>query len=151
MLVLVELARRKQAPRRNQRFLQLIDDGGLADTGVSGNEYQLRRATAHHTLEGGEQSVDLVGSPVQFLWNHQPVWRVALARLEFVNAASSLPFSKAAPKITLHAARSLIPLLSSLGKQLHDDCRDSAGPMPHPHARGHRLPRNVAVHPLHGI
>src|SRR4051794_3039834 len=76
MLVLVELARRKQAPRRNQRFLELIDDGGLADTGVSGNEYQLRRATAHDTLEGGEQSIDLVGSPVQFLWNHQPVWRV---------------------------------------------------------------------------
>src|SRR4051812_6100633 len=151
MLVLVELARRKQASRRNQRFMELIDDGGLADTGVSGNEYQLRRATADDTLEGGEQNIDLAGSPVQFLWNHQPVWRVVLARLEFVNAAPSLPFSKAAPKITFNAARGLVPLLGSLGKQLHDDCRDSAGHMPHPHPRRHRLPRNVAVHPFHGI
>src|SRR6267142_3307287 len=32
-LVLVELARRKKAARRNQRFLQLIDDRGFADAG----------------------------------------------------------------------------------------------------------------------
>src|SRR4051812_12397794 len=106
--------------------MELIDDGGLADTRVSGNEDQLRRATAYDTLEGGEQDIDLVRSPVQFLWNHQPVWRVVLARLEFVNAAPSLPLSKAAPKITLNTARGLISLLRSLGKQLHDDCRDSA-------------------------
>ena len=42
-LVLVELAGGKKAARRNKRLVQLIDDGGLADTGISGNEHQLRR------------------------------------------------------------------------------------------------------------
>src|SRR5262245_45680072 len=32
-LVLVELARGKQATRRHQRFVQLMDDGGFADAG----------------------------------------------------------------------------------------------------------------------
>ena len=43
-LVLVELAGCEKAARRNKRLVQLIDDGGLADPGIAGNQHQLRRA-----------------------------------------------------------------------------------------------------------
>src|SRR5262249_47292130 len=66
-LVLVELARGKQAAGRNQRFMKLIDDGGLANTGVAGNEHQLRLAAGYNAGEGGKQGVDFACSHVQFL------------------------------------------------------------------------------------
>src|SRR5262245_25761609 len=66
-LVLVELARRKKATRTNQRFMQLIDDGGFADSGIAGNQHQLRPGTGYDTIEGGKQRLDLARSPVQFL------------------------------------------------------------------------------------
>src|SRR5262249_37065834 len=43
-LVLVELARGKQAARRHQYPVQLVYDRGLADPGVAGHKYQLWRA-----------------------------------------------------------------------------------------------------------
>src|SRR5208337_4636106 len=42
--VLVELARGEQSPRRHKRLVQLIDDRGLADAGIAGDQNQLRRA-----------------------------------------------------------------------------------------------------------
>ena len=44
--------------------MELIDDGGLADTGVSRNEHQLRRAALDDAIEGGEQGLDLARPPV---------------------------------------------------------------------------------------
>ena len=78
--------------------MELIDDGRLADAGISGDEHQLRRAARYDALEGGEQGIDLARSAVQFFGNQQPVWRVVFAKREFVDAALSFPFSKAAPK-----------------------------------------------------
>src|SRR5262245_58435957 len=66
-LVLVELARGKQAAGRNERFMEFIHDGGLANTGVAGNEHQLRLAAGYNVVEGGKQGVDFACSPVQFL------------------------------------------------------------------------------------
>ena len=43
-LVLVELAGGEKAARRHQHLVQLIDDGGLADAGIAGDQHQLRRA-----------------------------------------------------------------------------------------------------------
>ena len=77
-LVLVELARCKQAARRNQHLVQLVDDRGLADAGIAGDQHQLRRAAGHDAVEGGEQGVDLALPPVQLLGNQQPVRRVVL-------------------------------------------------------------------------
>src|SRR5262249_23014445 len=51
-LVLVELAGRKKAAGRNKHFMELIYDGGLADTRVSGNEHQLRPPAGYDTIEG---------------------------------------------------------------------------------------------------
>src|SRR5215813_7416728 len=68
-LVLIELARCKKATRRNQRFVQLIDDGGFADSGIAGNQHQLGPATGYHTIKRSKQGLDLALSPVQFLRN----------------------------------------------------------------------------------
>src|SRR5882672_7010189 len=106
--------------------MQLMDDGGLADPGVSANEHQLRLAPGYDAVKSREQRVDFRFSPVQFLWNQQPIRRVMFAKREFVDAMLRFPFSKTAPKITLEASRCLIALLSRLGEQLHDDCRNRA-------------------------
>ena len=102
-------------------------------------------------VEGGEQGLDLALSPVQLLGDQQPVRRVVLAEREVVDAASSLPFGKAAPQIALDAGRGLVALLGGLGEQLHDDRRDRRRDTLQPLAGRHRLPGDVAVHPLHRI
>ena len=66
-LVLIELARREQAARRHEHLVQLIDDGGLADAGIAGDQHQLRSAALDDAVEGGEQGIDLARSPVQLL------------------------------------------------------------------------------------
>ncbi len=43
-LVLVELTGGEQPARRDEHLVQLIDDGGLADAGIAGDQHQLRRA-----------------------------------------------------------------------------------------------------------
>src|SRR6188768_278608 len=40
-LVLVELTRRKEPTRRHQDLVQLVYNGGLANSGVTGDKYQL--------------------------------------------------------------------------------------------------------------
>src|SRR5258708_2446823 len=68
-LVLIELARGEQAARRNEPLMQLIDDGGLANTRISGDQHQLRSATLDDAVERGEQGLDLALSSVKFLRN----------------------------------------------------------------------------------
>ena len=72
-LVLIELAGGEKAARRHERLVQLIDDGGLADAGIAGNQHQLRPAAGDDTVEGGKQDLDLALSPVQLLGNQKPV------------------------------------------------------------------------------
>src|SRR5215471_17711001 len=106
--------------------MELIDNRGLANAGVSRNEHQLRSAAGYHPLEGGQQGVDFGCSSVQFLGNQQPVRRVVFTKQKFVDAVLPFPLSKAATKITLRAGCRLIALLRSLGEQLHDDGRNRA-------------------------
>src|ERR1700730_6650443 len=104
--------------------MELIHNGGLTDARVSRHKNELRPAPGYTVIQRSEHHVDFGFSPVQFLWNQQPVWRVMFAKQEFVDAMLRFPFSKTAPKITLEASRCLIALLSRLGEQLHDDCRN---------------------------
>src|SRR5258705_13129675 len=131
--------------------MELIHNGGFADAGVSGNKNQLRLTTGYDAVERSEQSVDFGFSPVQFLWNQQPIRRVMFAKREFVAALLRFPFSKTAPKITLEASRCLIALLRRLGEQLHDDCRNRGRDTLQPLAGWCRLPCDMAVEQLHWI
>src|SRR6516164_431087 len=131
--------------------MELIYDGGLANTRISADEHQLRPATRHYAVEGGKQSIDLQGAPVQLLWNPKPIGPVVLAQWEFVYAAPSLPFSKAASKISLNTRRCLVALLGSLGQQLHDDSGERGRHIFHPLFEGNWMSRDMAVNPFHGI
>src|SRR5438445_10249794 len=104
--------------------MELIDDGGLADAGVSANQNQLRLAAGDYAVKGSEQGIDFGFSSVQFLRNQQSIRRVMFAKWEFVDAMLRFPFRETAPQITLEASRCLIALLRRLGEQLHDDLRD---------------------------
>src|SRR6185369_16552651 len=77
-LVLIELARCKQASRWNEHPVQLVYDGGFSNAGISGNEHQLRSAALDDAVERGEQLLDLAVSPVEFLGNQKPVWLIML-------------------------------------------------------------------------
>jgi len=68
-LILVELARCEKAARRNKHLVELVNDGGLADTRISRNKHQLRHAAGYDAVEGGKQGTDLSRSSVQFLGN----------------------------------------------------------------------------------
>src|SRR5215510_6934038 len=92
--VLVELSRCKKATRRNQRFVQLIDDGGFADSGIAGNQHQLRPAALDDAVKGGEQGIDLECSPVQLLGDQQPVGCVVFAKRKWIDSPMQLPFRK---------------------------------------------------------
>ena len=120
-LVLVELARREEPARRHQHLVQLIDDRGLADAGIAGDQHQLRRAALDDAIEGGEQGRDLARSPVKLLGDQQPVGRVVFAERKVVDAALTLPFGQAAPQVALETGGGLVALLGRLGEQLHDD------------------------------
>src|SRR5262249_61751784 len=98
-LVLVELARGKQAAGRNERFMEFIHDGGLANTGVAGNEHQLRRAARHDAIESREQGIDLSLPPVQFLRDEELIRHVLRAERERLDPSACLPLHPASPGV----------------------------------------------------
>src|SRR5271154_1880243 len=110
--------------RRNEHLVQLIYYGGLPDSGVAGDQYQLRRAALNDAVERGEQRPDFALTSIQFLRNQQAVWPVVFSQREIVDFAARLPCGKTTPEVAFKAGRGLIALFRSLGKQLHNDCRD---------------------------
>src|SRR5262245_41653387 len=82
---------------RNKFLMKLVDDRGLADAGVSGNQHKLRPAAGDDTVEGGKQGIDLGCPTIQFLGDQQPVRSVVFPGRECVDIASGFPFSKATP------------------------------------------------------
>jgi hypothetical protein len=62
-----------------------------------------------------------------------------------------LPLGQASPKIVLEAGCSLIPLFGRLREQLHRYCGDRSRQPGYSLRRWDWLPRDMAVHPFHGI
>src|SRR6202040_1913952 len=54
-LVLVELTRREQAARRDERLLEFVHQRGLADAGVAGAQHKPCRTIRYAPVEGDEQ------------------------------------------------------------------------------------------------
>src|ERR1700722_14096951 len=104
--------------------MELIDECGFADAGVSGDQHQFRSATANDAVEGGEQSVNLAVPPVQLLGDYEAIRCVVSARSEVIDPPLGLPLGQATPKIALDSNRCLVPVLRRLGEQLHRDRAD---------------------------
>src|SRR5689334_18335189 len=62
--VLIELSRDEKAARWHQHLVELIDDGGFPDAGISGDQHQFRRAVLDDAIERSDQGLDLARSPV---------------------------------------------------------------------------------------
>src|SRR5260370_29818290 len=120
-LVLVELAGREEATRRNKHLMQLVPHRGFSDARITGYESELWRILSPDPIERRKQSIDLVLPPVQLLRCQQSVRRVVRAQREWINATMRLPFCQAPPKIGFEAGGSLVALLGVPGEELHDD------------------------------
>ncbi len=123
-LVLVELAGREQATRRDQHLVQLVYYRGFADPGITGDEHELQGAVFHDPVEGSDQSVYLAFPAIELLRDQQPVRYVVSAGQEQVDTAMRLPFRQTAPQIGLDACGGLVALLGGLGEEFHHDCRE---------------------------
>src|SRR5436305_135727 len=100
--------------------MKFVDDRGFADTGITRDQYELRRAAVDDAVEGGEQDLDLARSAIQLLGDPQLVERVVLAQRKIVDAMLMLPVGKTAPQIALDAGCGLVTLFGGFGEQLHD-------------------------------
>ena len=150
-LVLVELAGREQAARRDEHLVQFVRNRGLANAGIAGHEHELGRTLGHDALEGREQGVDLALPPVQPLRDHEAVRGVVHAGRERVDPSGRLPCCLAPAKVSLDPSGGLIALLGGLREKLHHDRRELGWYRNHPFAGRDRLSRDVAVNPFHRI
>ena len=68
--------------------MQLTDDRGFSDAGISRDEHQFRRAALDHTVESRQQGVDLAFPAVQLLGDQQPIGDVVFGERKVVDAAA---------------------------------------------------------------
>src|SRR5215471_8036593 len=90
-LVLIELARSKQAARRDQYLVQFVHNGGLADPGIAGHKHQFRCAALDDAVKRGEQLLDLARPSIQLLGDQQSVGCVLLAKWKVIDKTPRLP------------------------------------------------------------
>src|ERR1700692_2749893 len=131
--------------------MQLIDDGGLPDPGIAGDQHQRRSPFFDNLIEGVEQGRDFTLSPVQSFGNQQLVGDVALAQRKWIDSATRFPFSQTTAEIMREPNRRLIALLGCFGEQLHHDARDLGRNALSPLARRYWPSRNMAMDPLHRL
>ena len=117
-VVLVELPRQEEPARQDDCFVQLMDDRGLADPGIAGDEKENRRAGGDHLSECREQGFAFSITPIEFLRHQKPVRRVARTESERGDASPSFPFVETPLEIGFHTGRSLIALFGGLGEEL---------------------------------
>src|ERR1700761_6638481 len=96
-LVLVELARREKPAWRNKHLVQFVDQRGFAYARIARHKHDLWPTLRHDPVEGCEQCVNLAFSTIQLFGNQQPVWKVLLAKREFVDVVLRLPLVKTMP------------------------------------------------------
>ena len=67
--MLVELAGGKKATGRNQDLLELIHDGGFADSRIARDQHQIWLTGGDDLIKGIQKCFDLSIAPVQFFGN----------------------------------------------------------------------------------
>ncbi len=65
--------------------MQFVDNGGLADPGISGDQQQFRGPVFDDAIKGDQQLFDLASPPEQFLGNQQSVRRVLLTKRKIID------------------------------------------------------------------
>src|SRR6202047_1100237 len=86
-LVLVELAGREQATRRDEHLVQLVYYRGLAYPGIAGHEHEFRGVLGHNSVESCNQRLSLALPAVELLRDQQPIRPIVLAKRKTIDAA----------------------------------------------------------------
>src|SRR5262249_13964398 len=113
-LMLVELAARKQATRRNEHLVQFVDDRRLADARISGHQYELRNTGGNDTFKCGEQCLAFAVAAVKLFGNKQSIGSIVGASRERIDPSRRLPRHQAPAQIDLDPGGGLIALLWGL-------------------------------------
>src|ERR1700691_1765731 len=89
--VLVEFSGPEYPAWKHDRFVQLMNDRGFADSGVTGHQNQRRCSGGDHSVEGGQQDLALLVTSVEFLGHDESVGSVVRAEGERVDASHRFP------------------------------------------------------------
>src|SRR6266496_2527178 len=117
---LIELAGDEVPPLPDDRFIQLVNQRRLADSGIARHEHQ--GGTALTCLfERTEQVGHFTVPAVQFLRNQESIGHVLLREIEYRDRPIRGPLAQASVDVVLEAERTLIAILGGLRQQVPDD------------------------------
>src|ERR1043166_2175130 len=141
---LVALASDEIAPLSYQRFVEFLNQRGFANAGIAGHQHTGRLALAG-LLKGAQEFTELLFPTVETLRHDEEVRPILLAKRKHGNGSMACPLLGAVLKVGPQAQGTLIPLLSSLGQQLHHDQREWLGDRRRDRAGREGQLREVAV------
>ena len=116
-LNLIEFAGDEVTVLASNRFIDFLDEGGLADARLTGDQHHFARAGAH-PITRRQQDGDFVLAPVEFLWNLKPVGDIALAQGHQPDLPLHLQLPEGDLQIRLKAVGRLVTVLGIFGHQL---------------------------------
>jgi hypothetical protein len=146
----VELPRDEVPLLTGDRFVQLLDEGRLADPRIPGHQHHGGGAPAG-AVEGAQQLLDLLVASVQLLRDEEPVRHITLPEGEGRDAPALGALPGAGFEVGLQAQGALVSLLGGLREQLHDDLRERCRDVGVDVGGGGRGLRDVPVDQLQGI
>ncbi len=83
--------------RQDDYLVQLMHDGGLADSGITRQKHQFRFVSRDHPIEGGQEGLAGGVTPIELFWDKEPVWHVLPPHRERLHVSEGLPFHEAFP------------------------------------------------------
>nr|WP_231906458.1 hypothetical protein [Cupriavidus gilardii] len=147
-LVLVELADREGGGRRREGLAQCVDQRGLADTGIAGDQHHPALARIGDVGISGFELRQLGVAAIESFAEAESFGRFARPGGKRPNRPVGLPLRQATGKIGCQPARALVAVARALAEQFHHDVgelrRHRFTPV---HGRS-RLPGQMAMDPF---
>src|SRR2546428_10215693 len=147
---LVELPRDEVPALAHDGLVELLNERRLADSGVPGDQRH-RHPPLARAVEGPDELFHLSVPPIELLGDQKEVRDVPPSEGKVRDRSIRLPLVGTDTEVVLEPERALVPLLGSLGEELHDDPRER------PRNRGldlggcGRRLRDVRVDQLEGV
>ena len=141
---------RLPGPPLGERLVDLVDEGRLADPGVTGHQQQFR-APARRALERRQERRNLPVPPVQALRDEEPVREVRASGDNALDPARCLPLRETPGEVLPEPEPALVAVFGRFGEQLHHNVRQGSGDGAVERARRQRHPRDVTMHDLQRV
>ncbi len=101
-------------------LVELVHDRGFPDAGITGHQYQLRRAMRCYVFESLEQAADLKVPPVYLLRDQKLIRNIVNSDRERRDLFPGFQGRETLPQVFLYADSGLITLLRYFGEEPHD-------------------------------